>query len=210
MPGMFSPQPTSKETASSRSQHAPRHVRHARAVMHVGIVNPRWRGKFSRHFRRMRNPQIYVSGKRSIRWTIGNITGGSGGISVSISWRHRHFHTRIPRPTSSWSCGPLTVVSIKKPFLLYFRFGRGRCGKRLIRWRCGDLLQSGQTMLLMISCCFVVSHVLPCWIYFIERKIYFRFQSVLRFHGKMKSSYCRSMAKLLFNESTVSLQHWLI
>ena len=35
----------------------------ARAVMHVGIANPRWRGK---HSRRMRNPNFYVSGKRPI------------------------------------------------------------------------------------------------------------------------------------------------
>ena len=34
--------------------------------MHVGIANPRWRGKRSRHSRRMRNPQFYVSGKRPI------------------------------------------------------------------------------------------------------------------------------------------------
>ena len=39
-------------------------VRHARAVMHVGITNPRWLGKRSRHSRRMRNPQFYASGKR--------------------------------------------------------------------------------------------------------------------------------------------------
>ena len=32
--------------------------------MHVGIVNPRWRGKRSRHSQRMHNPQLYVSGKR--------------------------------------------------------------------------------------------------------------------------------------------------
>ena len=38
----------------------------ARAVMHVGIVNPQWRGKRSRHSRRMRNPQFYVFGKRLI------------------------------------------------------------------------------------------------------------------------------------------------
>ena len=31
--------------------------------MHVGIANPRWWGKRSRHSRRMRNPQFYVSGK---------------------------------------------------------------------------------------------------------------------------------------------------
>ena len=41
MPGTFSPSPTSKETISWWSLHASRHVRHARAVMHVGIANPR-------------------------------------------------------------------------------------------------------------------------------------------------------------------------
>ena len=43
--GTFSPPPTSKETASKRSLHASQHVREARAVMHVGIANPRWAGK---------------------------------------------------------------------------------------------------------------------------------------------------------------------
>ena len=33
-------------------------MRDARAVMHVGIANPRWRGKRSRYSRRMRNPQF--------------------------------------------------------------------------------------------------------------------------------------------------------
>ena len=32
--------------------------------MHVRIANPRWRGRRSRHSRRMRNPQFFVSGKR--------------------------------------------------------------------------------------------------------------------------------------------------
>ena len=41
MPGPFSPPPTSNESASYRSQHASRHVRHARVVMHVGIDKPR-------------------------------------------------------------------------------------------------------------------------------------------------------------------------
>ena len=40
------------------------HGTHARAVMHVGIVNLRWRGKRSRHSRRIRNSQFYVSAKR--------------------------------------------------------------------------------------------------------------------------------------------------
>ena len=45
MPGTFSPPPTSKETASSQSRHASRHVRHAPVVMHIGIANPLWRGQ---------------------------------------------------------------------------------------------------------------------------------------------------------------------
>ena len=69
MPGMISPPPTSKETASKRSRYASRHVHNARAVMHVGIANPRWRGKRSRHSRRMRNPQFYVFGKRPMHGT---------------------------------------------------------------------------------------------------------------------------------------------
>ena len=37
--------PTSKETASERYRHASRHMRHARAVMHVEIAYLRWAGK---------------------------------------------------------------------------------------------------------------------------------------------------------------------
>ena len=62
----FSLSPTSKETARKLSRHVSQHVCRARAERHVGITNLRWRGKRSRHFRRMRNPQFYVSGKRPI------------------------------------------------------------------------------------------------------------------------------------------------
>ena len=44
-----------------------RHGRHARVEMHVGVANPRCRGKRSRRSRRMRNPQFYVSGKRPMQ-----------------------------------------------------------------------------------------------------------------------------------------------
>ena len=64
IPGILSQPPTSKEIVSKRSRHASRHMRHAHAVMHVGIANQRWCGKRSRHFRRMRNPKYYVSDKR--------------------------------------------------------------------------------------------------------------------------------------------------
>ena len=52
-------------SAGKWSRHASRHVRHARAVMHVGIsFEIGGGGKRSRHSRRMRNLQFYVSGKR--------------------------------------------------------------------------------------------------------------------------------------------------
>ena len=44
-------------------------MRDVSALMHVGIANPRWRGKRSRHSRRMRNIQFYISGKRSM-WSV--------------------------------------------------------------------------------------------------------------------------------------------
>ena len=62
IPGTFSPPRPSKENASERSRHASQHVRRARAVMRVGIVN--MRGKRSWHSQRMRDPQFCVSGKR--------------------------------------------------------------------------------------------------------------------------------------------------
>ena len=40
--------------------------RHARAMMHVGIANPRWWGKRSWYSRCMRNAQFCVSGKRPV------------------------------------------------------------------------------------------------------------------------------------------------
>ena len=101
MPGTFSPPHILKETASQRSRHASRHVRHARAVMHVGIANPRWWGKRSRHSRCMRNPQFCVSGKRPImhsfssslyenqcvvKWCHILLFDNKRFISISIHW----------------------------------------------------------------------------------------------------------------------------
>ena len=60
------PPPISKETISLRSRNASRHVRYARAMMHIEIAYPRWWVKRSRHSRSMRNLQFYVSGKRVV------------------------------------------------------------------------------------------------------------------------------------------------
>ena len=68
MPGTFSLPSTSKKASSWRSRHASRHVRHAHAVIHVGIANPRWRGKRFRHSKRTRT-QFCVSGKRPMMMT---------------------------------------------------------------------------------------------------------------------------------------------
>ena len=54
MPGTLSPSLISKETASKWSRHASRCVRH------------KWRGKRSRHSRRMHNQKFYISDKRSL------------------------------------------------------------------------------------------------------------------------------------------------
>ena len=47
-------------------------------VMHVGIGSPRWRGKLSRHSRRIRNLQFYASGKRQM-----------DGLTQHIQWHCR-------------------------------------------------------------------------------------------------------------------------
>ena len=54
---------------------------HGTCVTHVPwymIAKPRWRGKRSRHSRRMCNPQFYVSGKRPIVGTYASVNNGSG------------------------------------------------------------------------------------------------------------------------------------
>ena len=120
MPGTFSPTPASKETASQLSRHASRHVRHARVVMHVGIAIPWLWVKRSRHSRRMRNSQFYVSGPLwwhhithqiigntivcstayNHSYTLLSVRGltsqrANGEERVSISWRHRTWLSQL-------------------------------------------------------------------------------------------------------------------
>ena len=72
------------------SQHASRHVRHARAVMHVGIANPRWRGNVP-GIPRACATHSFTSGKRPMHTypdaktigsmpieSVGSITNGRG------------------------------------------------------------------------------------------------------------------------------------
>ena len=69
-PGTFSPIPRFSDPD----------MHHGTCVTHVpwcmprsltrGFLRSRWRGKCSRHSRRMRNSQFYVSGKRPMMWPI--------------------------------------------------------------------------------------------------------------------------------------------
>ena len=62
-------------------------MHHGTCVTHVpwcmpglltsGFLWSQWRGKRSRHSRRMRNPQFYVSGKRPMGWRAGQCQRGS-------------------------------------------------------------------------------------------------------------------------------------
>ena len=88
MPGTFSPPPRVIDPD----------VHHGTCVTHVpwcmtgsitsGFLWSRWRGKRSRHSRRMRNPQFYVSGKRPMPitdtvWKIPAIIGVKSNIATS-------------------------------------------------------------------------------------------------------------------------------
>ena len=74
--------------ASWRSRHASRHVRHARAVMYVGIANPKWRRKRFCHSRRMRNLQFCVYGKRPINMMLHDWLNGYIGWCTSYNDMH--------------------------------------------------------------------------------------------------------------------------
>ena len=74
MPGKFSPPPRKSDLD----------MHHGTCVTHVpwcisgslssGFLWSRWRVRRSRHSRRMRNPQFYVSGKRPMQWGVHSTT----------------------------------------------------------------------------------------------------------------------------------------
>ena len=74
----------------------PRVSDHGTCVTHVPWCMPeslygtflcsRWRGKRSRHYRRMRNPQFYISGKRPMDHTNLVGAGDKGTVKLSTIW----------------------------------------------------------------------------------------------------------------------------
>ena len=88
MPGTFSPPPW----VSDPDMH------HGTCVTHVpwcitgsltsGFLGNRWRGKRSRHSRRMRNPQFYASCKRAIEYRIRQFILPHNYVVNSSGWTH--------------------------------------------------------------------------------------------------------------------------
>ena len=64
------------------------------AMMHVGIPNPQWRRKRSRHSQRMHNSQFYVSCKRPITLLpshFATLLGNSASYDVITSGHSTHY-----------------------------------------------------------------------------------------------------------------------
>ena len=73
MLGTFSPPPRLSDPDMHHGTCAMHGARYMPGSLPSGFLWSRWRGKRSRHSRRMRNPQFYVSGKRPILCTRTNV-----------------------------------------------------------------------------------------------------------------------------------------
>ena len=91
MPGTFSPPPR----VSDYGMHHGTCVAHVPWCMKGSLTSvflwSRWRGKRSRHSRRMRKPQFYVSGKRPIilHYTIHIMHGNHKSRKSTRLWNHK-------------------------------------------------------------------------------------------------------------------------
>ena len=101
MPGTFSP----PLRVSDPDMHHGTCVTHVPWYMPRSLTNgflwSRWRGKRSRHSRRMRNPRFYVSGKRSIAF-LSSFERGAKLINsgLILTWSKSFdyvFFTKMPR-----------------------------------------------------------------------------------------------------------------
>ena len=101
----FPPPPISKETDSWRSRHASRHVRDALAVMHVGIAHLRWRGKRSRHSRRMRTRNFTYLARGP--WQLTSRYSKTHPTEISMysrknSWHENVVFKMVPESDLTW------------------------------------------------------------------------------------------------------------
>ena len=118
MPGTFSPPPLVSDPG----------MHHGTCVMHVpwcipgsltsGFLWSRWRGKRSRHSRRMCNPQFYVCGKRPIvtesfhlrQWSDAWCQGTNQQLNPAQSMAAAPWHTNCT--TGSIIPGPLIEIDL--------------------------------------------------------------------------------------------------
>ena len=109
MPVTFSPPPWVSDPDMHHGTCVPHEPRYRSGSLTSGFLWSRWRESVSRHSRRMRNPQFYVSGKRSIGWTLTGVTGAVETCSV---------HT-LPYPCDTWYvCSTLQELAVSKLFCL--------------------------------------------------------------------------------------------
>ena len=105
--------------------------------MHVGITNPRWRGKRYRHSRRMRNPQFYVSGKRPMNLTTINSIFADDiptmpGVSATPFWDWTGASAQMSETSRSWAQNDLdngkrkTLLMASFPYCLLGRYFDGK------------------------------------------------------------------------------------
>ena len=108
--------------------------------MHVGIANPRLRGKRYRHSRRMRNPQFYVSGKRpmnlaTIKLIFADDIPTMPGVSATPFWDWTGGSAQRTETTRSWAQKNLDNGKRKTLLMASFSYnllGRYFDGKRRV------------------------------------------------------------------------------
>ena len=96
MPGTFSPPPRVSDPDMHHGMCMTHMPRCMPGSLTCGFLWSRWRGKRSQHCRRMRNPQFYVSGKRSMQMMRSLV----GSRPVIKSWSFDTLQWRPKSPAS--------------------------------------------------------------------------------------------------------------
>ena len=123
-----------------------------------GFLWSRWRDKRSRHSRRMRNPQFYVSGKRPmVNWTLGTSLGEISRVSIKktrikIIWNIGHFVNASRRwyvPVQySIVFTAYNQIYVTINIMMDYEYHNGFFGRAC---KCCNLYESGDVLLVPIA-----------------------------------------------------------